>query len=328
MDDETVKLARGNRRAPASRRLFLGCALCAGAAAAGGVAWQVLKPAAPPAIPPAPAPGPPPAPAPAEPRPSIIIRAASEKTILENHPADLDVFRFERNPRIVVLDFATLARQGAMLNRVAAMIEKIGQPRDRALDDAALDAAIRANGDTPETFYYGHDYGSDSLAQFFDAADRQKLPLSADERWLRTLLEQERGLSGAPLGLISIPAPNGRDVTAEMRAVILHHELAHGEFFTSPAYRAWSHDFFNRVMDAKSRAGFRAFLVSQNYDPAIEDLVVNETQAYLMFTPGTLFFRPDLVAMDPTTLADLRRRFREGMPAGWLRDQAVADHRL
>jgi hypothetical protein len=324
MDDETVKLSPGSRKGGLSRRLFIGCALCAGVVVAGGVAWQALRPAAPPSNPPSP-PSPPPPPPPPPPRPSIAIRSASEKAILDNHPADLDVFRLDRNPRIVVLDFASLARQGAMLNRVAAMAEKIGQPHDRALDDTALDNAIRASGDTPETFYYGHDYGTEALAQFFAAAERQKLPLLQDERWLRGLVEQEGALSGAPLGLISIPAPNGRDVTPEMRAVILHHELAHGEFFTSPAYRAWSHDFFSRVMDAKSRAGFRAFLVSQNYDPAIEELVVNETQAYLMFTPGTLFFRADLVGLDVSSLADLRRRFREGMPEGWLRDQAVAD---
>jgi len=46
-----------------------------------------------------------------------------------------------------------------------------------------------------------------------------------------------------------------------------------------------------------------------------------------MFTPSADFFRPELVGMNETAIRDLRRRFREGMPAGWLRDVAMAEAR-
>ena len=58
----------------------------------------------------------------------------------------LTVFRFADNPKILVLDFASLHEQGKMLNRVAAFVEKAGLPHDRVLTDAELDAAIHARG--------------------------------------------------------------------------------------------------------------------------------------------------------------------------------------
>src|SRR5215831_15291531 len=98
------------------------------------------------------------------------------------------------NPAILVLDFASLRRQGLMLNRVAALIEKAAEPRDRVLSDGELDQAIRAHGDTVETYYYGHDYRASDLARFFALADRDGVRLTAEEQTLRSLLRQERFL--------------------------------------------------------------------------------------------------------------------------------------
>ena len=332
-DDDTVRLParRGPEPGPSrhSRRLFLACAACA-AAAAGGTGWWLFgrKPVPPIPVPTvAPTAAPEAAPAPTQ-APKIALRVAGEQAICDNHPTGLDVFRFDKNQSIVVLDFARLAEQGAMLNRVAAMTEKNGMPHDLALDDAALDHAIRAGGDTPETFYYGHDYGAGELTRFFEATDRQKLELTQGEAWLRQLLEQEGALqSGGNIGLISIPAVSEGGVTIDMRRTILHHELSHGEYFTNPAYEGWTREYWSKVLDTPTRAAFRKFLVSENYDPGIETLMANETQAYLMFTPSADFFRPELVGMNETAIRDLRRRFREGMPAGWLRDVAMAEAR-
>ena len=56
------------------------------------------------------------------------------------------------------------------LDRVAAFVEKANVPHDRLLDDAALNAAITASGDTVASYYYGHDYQAADLAQFFALA--------------------------------------------------------------------------------------------------------------------------------------------------------------
>ena len=91
------------------------------------------------------------------------------------------MFRFASNPKILVLDFASLLTQGRMLNRVAALVEKSGLPHDRVMTSFEIAAAIKASGDTVETFYYGHDYDAASVIRFFALADRDNIRLDPEE---------------------------------------------------------------------------------------------------------------------------------------------------
>jgi hypothetical protein len=254
--------------------------------------------------------------------PAFHIETATEQQILDDVPTGLTIFRFADNPRILVLDFASLHEQGMMLNRVAALIEKAGLPRDRVLTEDELDAAIRAEGDTVETFYYGHDYAAASLVRFFALADSEQIKLDPQEETLRALLRQESWFtSGANAGLISLPAV-GSDatVTASTRAAILRHELSHGEFFSNPVYAAYVHDFWLTALTEPERIAFRRFLGSEEYDASEEELMYNEMQAYLMFTRDPLFFTPAMAELTPDRLAELQARFLAGMPPGWLHD--------
>ena len=254
---------------------------------------------------------------------SFPIETASEEQIRDHVADELTIFRFAANPRILVLDFPSLREQGLMLNRVAALVEKAGLPRERVLNDAELAQAIAARGDTPETFYYGHDYSARSLRRFFALADA----LNAEERELRALLEQERWLRpGAVGGFISIPRV-GADarITARARATILRHELSHGAFFTDAAYAAYVRWFWSAALSEAERAGVRRFLASEGYDAGIEELMVNEMQAYLMFTDDPRFFAPAMVGMTMERVGVLRMRFLAGMPAGWLRETLAED---
>jgi hypothetical protein len=250
------------------------------------------------------------------------IATADEQQIAEHVPPSLTVFRFADNPRILVLDFASLTEQGRMLNRLAAFVEKSGVPHDRVLTDAELDAKISEHGDTVETYYLGHDYAAAALARFFAIADRQGIELNSDEEKLRALLRQVGWL--APDGseaLISIPAV-GSDprVTPAIRAGILRHELSHGEFFGNPAYADYVRNFWLTELTPDEKAGVRAFLGKDEYDVSVEQLVYNEMQAYLMFTREPALFMPDMVNMTQGRLTVLQDRFLAGMPAGWLRD--------
>src|SRR3954451_20188248 len=154
------------------------------AAVAGAGAWWSLGPEAVPpaqqlAIAPPAAPAPPQAPlvpavsqvpalpavpvAPAVPLPPL----ATEAQILADAPGQTTIYRFAPQPAVIVVQFPNLREQATMLNRVAALIEKDGFPRDRVLDHAELDSRIRAGGVTPDTFYYGHDYRSADITRFF-----------------------------------------------------------------------------------------------------------------------------------------------------------------
>jgi hypothetical protein len=288
-----------------------------------------LQALAPPAAVRAPPADPSPAAAPPDTLPGrheFSIETATERDILD-HVAppgapDPAVFRFVANPSILVLDFASLHDQGLMLNRIAALAEKSGLPHNLVLNDNELDAAIRASGDTIETYYYGHDYSAQALARFFALADLDHIALTDGEETLRRLIRQEGWFEpDAYGGLISIPRVGADDrVTRAARATILHHELSHGEYFTNPAYAAFVHRFWTRMLTAAERERIRRHLQSIGYDPSLEEVMENEAQAYLMFTDSPRFFTPDMIGMSKPRLAELRGGFFKAMPAGWLRD--------
>ena len=220
---------------------------------------------------------------------------------------------------MVVLDFPTLAEQGQMLNRMAALIEKAKLPRDRVLTDAELAAAIHASGDTPETYYYGHDYSAAELARFFTLADRDHVALNAEEAKLRALLTQLGWFAPDAVGaLISVPAV-GADafVTPQAREAMLHHELSHGIFFSNPAYADYVRKFWKTVLTEQERASVRSFLGSQDYDTTDEDLMLNEMQAYVMFTYDPRFCKAVNVGMTLARRLELIAKFRDGLPEGW-----------
>ncbi len=319
-EDDTVILPRP---VPLGRRrvAWMTAAFLAAAAAGGAVAW-VVWPVPAPVVAPQPAPVAaavaPPVAVPAPP-PAIAETLADEAAILANRADSISVFRFKPNPAILVLDFANMEQQGRMLNRVAALVEKAGQPRERVLSDGELAEAIRAAGATAATYYYGHDYRISDITRFFLLADSGDVALTADEQWLRGLVRRESGRPDGALALISIPQA-GADVDLASRAVILHHELSHGEYFTNLAYATYVHRFWRDVMREPERAQFRRWLASEGYDPGLDDLIINETQAYLMHTHDDRFFSARSVGLAEDRMAQLQAMFLLDMPPGWLRD--------
>jgi hypothetical protein len=255
--------------------------------------------------------------------PLPALPLATESEIAAEQPDTLTIHRFAANPRILVFDFPTLRQQGLMFDRIAAFAEKAGQPHDRVLTDAELAAALRASGDTLETYYYGHDYASATISRFFARADLDRIALNKEEERLRALANVQ-GLLAENAGQAIITLPRrGADaqVDAQFRETILHHELSHGEYFTDPAYAEYASHFWHDAMDDAERAAFTQFLMKQGYDAALQDLIVNETQAYLMFTPDPRVFSPELVGLPASTVQFLRTSFRQGMPAGWLKEE-------
>ena len=262
---------------------------------------------------------------PPPPLPIPTIPMASEAAIQTESPAVLTVLRFDYNPSILVLDFPTLAEQGRMLNRIAAMVEKASVPHDRVLNDTELAAAILASGATPDTYYYGHDYRAADVTRFFALADRGHVALDADEEQLRRIVARA---AAEPFGfgaLISLPRADATNqVDAASRAAILHHELSHGEYFTNATYAAFVRTIWFTVLTDPERAAFRTYLADDGYDPALEDLMMNEMQAYLMHTPDRRFFDPDKLGIPAARLDQIRQSFVASMPSCWLRDVTSA----
>lgn len=286
------------RRAPRRRaRAVLPSAGMALLAILAGAAWLARRPAAPAAAP--------------------AYPLADEAAILAA-PADrLAVWRFGPDPAILVLAFPTLHAQALTLNRVAAFIEKADTPHDRVLDDVALEAAVRHGRASFDLYYAGHDYRAPDLFRFLDTAARQHVALRPEEQAVGDLLRE----SGAA-SVITLPPPGPNLFDAAGRAAILRHELAHGAYFAEPAYTQYVAAFWNDLTEAE-RAAFRAWLGARGYDTGNEDLMRNEMQAYLVFTPDVRLFRARSLAIgEPAALA-LRARFVAAMPGGWLRARAA-----
>ena len=326
--DDTVRLRvpRGKRSRAARLLPWVAGASLIALLAAGG-AWWSLRPAAPvqtAALQ-----------APAEsvekpallavPRPPTIDPPplAAEADILADRPNQLAIYRFVQQPAVVVLQFPTLGDQALMLNRVAALIEKSEFPRASVVPRATLNAQIAASGGTPDTFYYGHDYSAASLVRFFDLATN----LNGQEQVLRGLVQKfgwgETGAVGALISLVR--QSSAPDLDEAGRAAILRHELSHGVYFTDAAYAEYCRRFWRDVLTGEERSKFTEFLGREGYDTALSDLIVNETQAYLMHTPDRRFFSASAVGISPARVAELRQIFIVGMPPGWLRDSTMAD---
>ncbi|MGH7188963.1 MAG: hypothetical protein ACREF0_07225, partial [Acetobacteraceae bacterium] len=246
--------------------------------------------------------------------------------ILAADPVRLLIFRYDNDPNVVVLDFPSLHQQGEMLNRVAAFVEKAGLPHDRVLTAAELHAAILASGATPDTYYYGHDYRAADLVRFFRIMTRDGLAPDREERRLRALIRYLHWFAPGAVGaLITLPGPGKAEgLDAAGRATILEHELSHGAYFTIPAYDVYVQNFFWNALDQQDRAAFRHFLAGEGYDTAITDLVINETQAYLMFTPDPRFFSAAVVGIARARLQALRAAFWPGIPVAWLKRSVPA----
>ncbi len=325
--DDTIRLRRPHRGERRILPFALGLIVAASLGAAG--TWWGLRPTA--SVAPAPVqtaslslpapagilPPAPPPPAPAAPPPPYEPPLATETEILTDAPETLAVYRFMLQPSVVVLQFPDLVQQGRMLNRVAALVEKAGFPHDRVTPESELNERIRAAGMTPDTFYYGHDYDARSVLRFLALAGDE---LNDDEKRLQLLVDKlgwrEGNDASALISLVRESPDANLDELA--RATVLRHELSHGFYFTDAAYAEFVHRFWTDIMTAHDRERFTEFLSRDGYDPALSDLIINETQAYLMFTPDRRFFSPSAVGLPETRLAELRRQFLAGMPPSWL----------
>jgi hypothetical protein len=292
----------------------------------GLVAWFFHEDASAPSAAPPPAVAIRPPDPPAQPVAPRILEARLSRILAGRHDATV-VYRLAENPSVLVIDFPSLAEQGRAMNRLAALIEKEGAPRDRLLSHGEI-AALAENA---ATFYFAHDYAAESLARFFSLAAVETDSLNRQERDLLDLLLAagvihrggDRYLpSHPPMAVISLVQPQSDDpatpedetVDAALRETMLRHEVSHGEFFTNEAYRRHCERFWKEKLTEAERTLFRKFLARQGYNTADETLMINEAQAYLMHTPDPRAFSAAALGVTPDQLLNMRRRFMEPQP--------------
>ena len=245
------------------------------------------------------------------------------------------IYRLRDNPRIFLVDFTSLHEQAQTLNRVASLLEKEDLPNNRVIHQSELDSYFKIKHLNPDTFYFGHNYDAEDLAEFFNMVQRDRLKLNPyEQRFLNMLrdlrvLEQHRGVykvPDPPRAVVTFtqtqndnPASKDLDfVNMAIRCTVLHHELSHGEFSTNPRYRRLTRDFWRLTMTEHDRAAFRSFLHARGYNASNDELMANEMQAYLMHSPNPRAFSPKRVGLSAKRVKELRDKFLEQASVSWM----------
>ncbi|MBS1198960.1 MAG: hypothetical protein H6R18_2745 [Proteobacteria bacterium] len=247
---------------------------------------------------------------------------ADFNAILNSQASEVGVFFYQGRQSIVLIDFPDLSAQGRMFNRLVALIERIGAPRERVLSNEELAGFIRSTGSTESNFAYGNDFLVSELVVFFNLADLGSVVLTAEELALRQFLIDQKLMvmrmgfyqalrpRAVVLSLPQVKAP----VTPLARRTILAHELAHAEFYTNAKYAGYCRYFWAKVMSEAERESFRQFLGRSGYNPENREMMINEMQAYLMHTPDERAFSPKRLGLNAKQVDALRQKFRDGYP--------------
>ena len=250
------------------------------------------------------------------------------RTILDSRNSGLVVWQYADNPNIYVFDFPNLTQQGRTFNRLTQLTEQFSEPYKRVL---TIDEAVKYMESVRRTqadFAFGHDILVSELVLFFNLAERDKVELFAEEVALRDfaveqgLMKVWRGFYTAikpDVVILSIPQmqekrDNEPRVSELARRAIFTHEISHGEFYANPYYTKYCQKFWFDVLNDAQRELFTKFLSKYNYSLNQEELLINEMQAYLMFTPDPLSFSAKKLGIKDEELEAMRDLFRKGKP--------------
>ncbi len=252
--------------------------------------------------------------------------------LVHKKTSTLQIYYYAKNKNVLILDCPTLHQQGLMFNRVLAFVEGLGASKTELLNDQELLKFIKNKKLTFETFAFGNDFGLKNIVNFFNLANQTSTRLNKEEIRLKDILLKHNFMivgensklktTQVDKAIISITQLQADDPSSEInelididiRRTVLMHELSHGDFFTNKAYRDYCKDFWlNKMSNSESKA-FKTMLFENSYDINIEELCINEMQAYLMNTPDRRLFNAEWLNMTEDELRSIQQRFMSGKP--------------
>lgn len=248
--------------------------------------------------------------------------------ILASKSTDLLTWRPRGGNNIILLDFPDLLSQGRTFNRITQMKEQSNEPYKKVLTFEEMDSYLSSVRRTNSDLAVGNDALVSDMALFFNLARRDKIELTPEEQHLLEfilrlgLIRDWRGIYQpiqAGTVLISIPqvtekTKDAAGISKQERTSIFFHEIAHAEYFTNPYYSKYCRQFWEDSLSDAHKQAFHKFLANRNYVTTDYELVVNEMQAYLMFTPSPSAFSARLLGVTEDELGALREKFRKGKP--------------
>lgn len=249
-------------------------------------------------------------------------------TILDTRTGQVTIWRLADNPNILIFDFPSLSEQGRSFDRITQLIDQFNEPYKRVMGNAEfvkyMDSLRRNFAD----FAFGHDVLMSEFVLFFNLADRDKIELFPEEIAVRDFLIEQgliktwRGIYQAVKAdqvVLSVPQMQERrenepPINALARRAIILHEVAHGEFYTNKYYADYCRKYWNSVLNEEQRNHFKQFLSNYNYTLNADELLINEMQAYLMFTPDPASFSAAKLKVSQADLDAMRDKFANGKP--------------
>ena len=190
---------------------------------------------------------------------------------------NFEFFSWEQFPSVLIFDFADYAVQDAFLKRIAFFVEKKGFI-GKLLTDAQIASSHGFNA---------HDYRAESLAAFFDKAEKEHFTLNESELLLRDILFANgvilRSASGITAGRGAVVSLS-RESPRFLRERLLVHEGLHGVYFTEESFRREVDEVFYATDPISLRFLKRYFEVnpSLNYNTDDSYLFKNEFMAYTL----------------------------------------------
>ncbi|HPT50097.1 MAG TPA: hypothetical protein PKZ22_07835 [Accumulibacter sp.] len=257
------------------------------------------------------------------------VREGNLKTVFHARSDVPIAWRYTAMNDVFIIDVPGLERLGRTFNRITQLKEhQYSEAYPRVLTTEELTSYISALHKTFASFASGHDLLVSDLVQFFNLADRDKVELFSEEHALRDFLVEQglikewRGFyqSQKPHAIIlSIPQVQERranepGVSNNARYTILLHELAHAEFHGNPFYNKYCREFWANSLTDSQKESFKKFLASMQYAVDNEELLINEMQAYLMFTPDSGSFSAARLGVSEGALVAMRDSFIKGRP--------------
>ncbi len=260
---------------------------------------------------------------------ALEVASGDFQQILKARSDALVVWQVADNPNVYVFDFPGLSLQGRSFNRITQFTEQQGnEPYPKVLNNLDLNRYYEAARRTQADFAFGHDVLISELVQFFNFASRDKVELNPEEIALRDFLIEQglvrfwRGFyqSMKPeVVVLAVPQVQDRKpsepmITEGARYAILMHEMAHGEYYSNTHYAKYCQRFWYETLTENQRESFKRFLAAFNYAVTNEELLINEMQAYLMFTHDPKSFSARKLGVSDAELQGMRDAFRRGRP--------------
>ena len=258
----------------------------------------------------------------------VAVKSGNFGTILSSKSDELTIWQYSWNPDVYIFDFPNLTQQGKTFNRVTQLTEQFNEPYKRVLTNQEMEGYLTAIRRNQANMAFGNDILISELVLFFNLADNDKVELNPEELALRDfaiaqgLIKVWRGFYQAMrpnVVLLSIPQTQERRVgepkiTELARRTVFTHEMSHAEYYVDPYYAKHCRNFWNNVLTDEQRNVFKKFMSKYNYSLNEEELMINETQAYLMFTPDTSSFSAQKLGITDEELDGMRKAFLKGLP--------------